>query len=190
MNEEYLIGTYHFCSEADAKLAQEEIDTIEYLENNMNYSNPAKVLQLYDRALDTKMFTTPVGWDYLNKLRNILIDSGYSELEIRPINVYTYFSHPVEGSITERIKNSPKKANPYKARFYSLLIITIALAITVIAMFGIALSGDTPNMINYRKAIVNEYAEWEQSIKEREDAVREKERMLGDMNEYTEDISR
>ena len=34
---------------------------------------------------------------------------------------------------------------------------------------------DNPNILNYKTAVLNEYAEWEQDLKEREAVIREKE---------------
>ena len=42
-----------------------------------------------------------------------------------------------------------------------------------------AMSGNNANILNYRNAIVDEYASWEQELTEREKAVREKEQELG-----------
>ena len=42
----------------------------------------------------------------------------------------------------------------------------------------ITLNGTTPNALNYKKAILNEYSAWEEELTEREAAVRAKEREL------------
>ena len=49
----------------------------------------------------------------------------------------------------------------------------------------IAWNSETPNIINYRQAVVNEYSEWEQELTRRENAVREAQRKLetGQLNE-------
>ena len=57
--------------------------------------------------------------------------------------------------------------------------INILLVVLVLAMFVITLKSDNPNILNYRQAITNEYASWEQELTERENKVREKEQMLG-----------
>ncbi len=48
----------------------------------------------------------------------------------------------------------------------------------LIAMFVVALNADNPNILNYKSALENRYAEWEQELKEREAAVKLKEREL------------
>lgn len=188
MKEDMVVEGYLFGTAADAALAKDEAEKIKYLDNNMNYSNTTKVLQLYDRALDTKMFKTPVGWDYLCRLREILLDRGYIEAELRPIPLYSVFARSESTSpVSERIKTGKKKADPYKRSFVIVLLIAIILAITVISMFIIVLRSDTPNMINYRSAIINEYAAWEQELKDREDKVREKEREQGIVSPVSHD---
>ncbi|MCR5595580.1 MAG: hypothetical protein K6G12_07015 [Lachnospiraceae bacterium] len=186
MNDEMIVGGFVFGTAADAKLAREELERIEYLDSNMNYANTSKVMQLYDKALDTKMFHTPVGWRYMGKLKNILLESGYIEEEIRPIPLYNVFARSEENhSVAERIRPAKRKPDPYKGRFYFSMMITGVLVAVVIAMFVIALKSETPNMINYRNAIINEYADWEQELKDREDTVRMKERELNIVSPLT-----
>jgi hypothetical protein len=181
MNSELIVDGFIFGTMADATLAREESDRIRYLDDNMNYANISKVMQLYNRALDTKMFQTPVGWEYLCRLKGILKENGYSDEEIRPVPLYNVFAREEEPSrMMDRIKTpAPKKKDLYRRKFAISVILIIVLVIMVIVMFVIALSAETPNMINYRNAIIDDYAEWEQDIKEREDKVREKERELG-----------
>ena len=58
------------------------------------------------------------------------------------------------------------------------VLINVVLVFLVAAMLVIAWNSDTPNIVNYRQAVVNEYSEWEQELTRREQAVREAERRL------------
>ncbi|MCR4596495.1 MAG: hypothetical protein K5673_06905 [Lachnospiraceae bacterium] len=188
MNDEMIVGGFIFGTAADADLAREEFARIEYLDANINYSNTSKVMQLYDKALDTKMFRTPVGWKYMDKLRAILMDSGYVEAELRPIPLYNVFARVEEDhSVLERIRPVKKKRDPYKRKYALSLILISILIVMVISMFVIAMKAETPNMLNYRNAIINEYADWEQDIRDRENAVRLKERELNMISPLTHD---
>lgn len=179
MNDEMIVEGFIFGTASDAELAREEASRIEYLDANMNYANISKVMQLYDKALDTKMFRTPVGWKYMGKLKDILLANGYVAEELRPIPLYSVFARVEEDhSVLERIRPAKKKADPYKRKYAIAVMVIGILLVTVIAMFVIAMKSETPNMINYRNAIINEYADWEQEIKDREDVVRQKEREL------------
>lgn len=58
------------------------------------------------------------------------------------------------------------------------MILNVLLVVAVIAMFVMTLISDSPNVLNYRTAILNEYSSWQQDLLERERIVREKEREL------------
>ena len=180
MNNELIVDGYIFGTMADADLAREESERIKYLDDNMNYANIPKVLQLYNRALDTKMFQTPVGWEYLIRLKNLLLSAGVTEPQIRPIPLYNVFAREEEpAKMIDRIQApTRKKKDVYRRKYAVSVLITCIMVVLVIVLFFIALHAETPNMLNYRNAIINDYADWEQDIRERENKVREKEREL------------
>ena len=47
-------------------------------------------------------------------------------------------------------------------------------------MFLITIKSDNPNILNYKEAIINEYASWEEELNAREEAIKEKEKELED----------
>ena len=53
------------------------------------------------------------------------------------------------------------------------------LALALAAMVILSYESNVPNIVNYKTAIENEYADWEQQLMQRENAVREAERSLG-----------
>ncbi len=53
--------------------------------------------------------------------------------------------------------------------------VMIAMAVIILAMFVISLTGNNPTIVNYRSKILNQYSEWEQELREREAAVSIKE---------------
>ena len=108
--------------------------------------------------------------------------SGAQEEQIRPIPLYLTFSHKEseEREKTVRVRVNPsQKVSAEKRRLQTSVIINILLTILVLAMFAITLNSKNPNIINYRRQILNEYASWEQELTERERAVKEKESTLG-----------
>lgn len=169
-----------FDTRKDAEQAKLELKKIQYLNQNMNYENIDKVLKLYNKMLDERQFKTPIGWTYMLNIRELLLKAQVSEEEVRPVPLYTVFTYDAmkEAPVKQRVKPAPKKKEPLKARYTYSLIVNALLLICVIVMFIIALKGETPNIINYRNNILNEYSSWEQDLTERENAVREKEREL------------
>ena len=72
-----------------------------------------------------------------------------------------------------------------KSQLFISVILNILLVIAMIAMFIISLNSDSPNIINYKRAITDQYATWEQELTERESVIREKERELMTEGEIT-----
>ena len=67
----------------------------------------------------------------------------------------------------------------YKGRFITSVCLNVLMILVIASMFVISLRSDSPNIINYRRTVVNEYSEWEQELTRREQAVREAEQKAG-----------
>lgn len=176
---ELIVGGYCFGSIEDAEAARQELKKIEYLEQHMDYEEPENMLLIYKKAVDTRVFQTPIGWEYLKKLQDKL--SPYEDLseEVSPIMLYTVFAHRVGDEIkVPEPRITPKQKDPFKRWFAISILFNIFLVIAVIAMFAITLTSDIPNILNYENTIVNKYSTWEQDLTERENLIREKEREL------------
>lgn len=52
------------------------------------------------------------------------------------------------------------------------------LIVIIIAMLFIAMRSDSPNIINYKNKIQNEYADWEQQLREKEKELNDREKSL------------
>lgn len=177
------VDGYLFQDAEDADIAREEIQKIKYISDKMNEDNPEAVLAVYNKMLKSKIFATPVGYEYLREVQSYL----YKSKEIPDAHIQDI---PVRISIAESLnpKNSgnrqdiaplpTKMPKNFKQEYKFSLLINAVLIVVVIAMFFIALKADNPNIINYRNAIENEYAQWEQELTEREAAIREKEAEL------------
>lgn len=60
----------------------------------------------------------------------------------------------------------------------SFIVISIALVITVVAMFVIANTSNNPTILNYEEVLQNKYASWEQDLQRREAEVEKQEKAL------------
>lgn len=176
---EYTAEGFSFVSEQDAKLAESEAAKIRYLEAHMDYANPNSILKIYKKAIDDRVFRTPVGILYLKELQNYL--RGQTEIDqeqVLDIPMYQVYEEPKQ----KQNHRPRKRIEPAKEKKSGTLtmsvILNLAMAAAILAMFVIALNSDQPNIINYENAITNRYASWEQQLTEREQAVREKERQL------------
>lgn len=192
----FVVAGYRFGSLQDARKAEEEQKRAIYFEERLSGRSIENMLSIYDRVLDEKMFVTPVGWEYLKYLQGRLREGGIEEDRIRPVPLYMTFAFdsPDEkanrGVAREYVRPSVKQKRSQEARRRISIIANVILAFAVIAMFVITMNGENVNAINYRSAIINEYASWEKELSEREAAVREKEQELGMTSEEETDTEK
>ncbi|MCH5254460.1 MAG: hypothetical protein J1F41_06005 [Lachnospiraceae bacterium] len=175
--DDLIVEGYRFATIADAETARLDAKRIKNLEDNLDYRKPQNVLVIYHKALDNKIFQTPIGFSYLLKMQEHLKRCGIEAEKIRPIQLNVTFSNKTEAN--RSIRRSIASRQPeYKNRFITSVLLNILMVVMICAMFYISLKSDSPNMINYRREIVNEYSQWEQELTEREHAVREAEQEL------------
>ncbi|MDE5590676.1 MAG: hypothetical protein K2J60_16305 [Acetatifactor sp.] len=186
------VGGYRFYTEKDAQLAATELKKIEYLEARIDYSRPDSILMVYEKTIHERIFKTPVGLQYLKELRDYLLKQSEIDPERVPeIPLYNSFSGEVRAKsapVRNRIKAADGGKDGEKSGFAISVILNVLLVLAVICMFTITLRSDNPNVLNYQRVLTDRYAQWEQELTERENAVREKERELklnGDTDYFT-----
>ena len=126
------------------------------------------------------MFQTPVGFQYLQKVKGFLAEQGLSE-RAKGIPLYQVYSYDPNEKLERRVAPRHVQPSQYKrlrGQLRRSVLLNIILAILVAAMFAIALNSDNPNILNYKKNLTDQYAGWEQELSEREAVIREKERAL------------
>lgn len=178
---DWVVEGFRFATEADASLAKNEQLRIERLESKLDYDNPQLVYAVYKKAIENRVFKTPVGYDFLKRLQNELKEDPTMTEEIDDIPVYGVYSLRESANPTvEKVKASTKRVKPKQETFSkrTLIIVNIGLVILVILMFFISTTGSNPTVLNYEKALQNRYSEWEEELTEREQIIREKEKEL------------
>lgn len=186
------VGGYRFYTEKDAQLAATELKKIEYLEARIDYSRPDSILMVYEKTIHERIFKTPVGLQYLKELRDYLLkQSEIDPQRVPEIPLYNSFSGEVRARSAparNRIKAADSGKDGEKSGFAISVILNVLLVLAIICMFTITLRSDNPNVLNYQRVLTDRYAQWEQELTERENAVREKERELklnGDTDYFT-----
>lgn len=182
MDERQVEG-FLFSNIEDAQLAQQEKRKVEYLKKHMDTSSPQNVMLVYKKAVTERFFKTPIGIDYMENLRDYLLQADYDENEIPPIPLYVSFENKLRTRTEparKRIENNKKEKQKHGLKISILLNLVLVLLVGI--MFYITVHGDNPNILNYERAITNKYATWEQELSEREKTIREKER---EINEWT-----
>ncbi len=177
----FIVGGYEFLSQEDAQKASMDESKIKLLEARVNASRPADIKAVYEKAIENKIFKSPIGWQYLANLRNKLIESGYTDDDIIPIPLgvsITRHSAFENLAVKQRVKPAASEEKVDFGKIFSI-VLNVVLVIMVIVMFVIASKSDSDNIINYKRNITNRYSTWDEELKEREKAVREAEKKLG-----------
>lgn len=176
---EYIVDGFLFLSGEDAAAARAEMKKARYLQRHLNSQTVETIRELYQKALEDRIFRTPVGLAFVRELRERLIEEGVEEFDIEPIPVYY---DVVQNKMREGFeKKEENREEPRKetGRLRVSVALNVMLGLLVAIMFYVAMTGNNPNILNYESAIVNKYAAWEQELTAREQAVREKEKESG-----------
>ena len=191
----YNIGGYIFDDENKAKKAAKELKAVEYILGQIKDADEKGVLTVYKKLIKQRLFSTEIGMSFLSQLRKNLIDSNvFSEDEIPAV-------YPLEESIEkkqseeipkakEKSKSTKEKADKFVGTADSdafaqikklkrinsiLLILCITLLLSVIGMFYVNSTINSPTILNYEEKLIDKYSSWEQDLTERENALKEKE---------------
>lgn len=178
---DWVVEGFQFGTEQDAKLAKDESVRVKRLEEKIDYNNPEMIHAVYKKAVDNRVFKTPVGYEFLKKLQVILKEISDSKEEIADIPVQGVYSlRETTNPAVERIKASQAKPKPTKKEIglRTLIFVNVVLVLLVALMFYISMTGSNATVLNYKRAVQNEYSQWEKELSERESAIREKEREL------------
>lgn len=180
-NNDLTVGGYTFLNIKDADMARNEIKKINYIESHTDMANLSYARKVYEKAIEDRYFKTPIGIEYLRNIQKELMEDDIDANSISPIPLYgVYASADLnEDHLAKRKVEAPKeKENSLKIKYRNAVLIAIIFAVLSFALVVITLNGTTPNALNYKKAILNEYSAWEEELTEREAAVRAKEREL------------
>jgi hypothetical protein len=162
-----VVNGFLFSSNKDYTQAKEEFEAIEYLKTNTDLSKPRTILKLYNKLIENNTFQTPIGYTFLKELQhdiikselvkpedieeiyipNLMKMSGDNEYEKLSIEHYKQLAHK------EHIKNRNSK------------IVNVFLIITIIVMIVMALYSDKTLFNEYKNNIINQYAAWEEDLK-------------------------
>ena len=178
----YTVNGFQFGSDKDRELAETEYSSIQYINGKIENRSAETILSVYQGAIERRMFRTPVGYAYLHDLQKKMVSMGMPKEKIPPIPLMQVFDNSAtveDKPRREVVANKRKKRNELREKNRILVIANIVLILLVIALFAISLKGSTPNMLNYRSAIINEYSSWEQELSLREGQIRETEKELG-----------
>lgn len=200
----YRIDGYEFETKELAAKAGKELEGIRYIRSQTRMDDPQVVQKLYDKLILQEIFTTPVGYQFLYELQEYLraVPSVKTE-DIRPIPVYVSDGQKqdesdedareaarahreaqkqikrMEQTAREAVRPAESKGRNYRRAYIRSMVFSAICVAIIVGMFIITyVSGNNINIINYENRLIDKYESWEEELKEREDAVRQKEAQL------------
>lgn len=195
LEDGFLVEGYRFYSKDEAEKALRELAKIKVLDEKLDAENYDAVKALYLKAVSQQAFETQIGFDYLRNIQRYLISKKVLKPEENPLPVlysktmqeeeavhikeeYQAFEKELREETGKQIDKERELAKQAKAKCRTFMILSGILAVMVVGMFLISLTGKNENILNYKNVITNRYAEWEQELTEREAVIRQKEAEL------------
>ncbi len=195
LEDGFLVEGYRFYSKEEAEKALRELAKIKVLDEKLDAENFDAVKALYLKAVSQQAFETQIGFDYLRNIQRYLISKKVLKPEENPLPVlysktmqeeeavhikeeYQAFEKELREETGKQIDKERELAKQAKATCRTFMILSGVLAVMVVIMFLISLTGKNENILNYKNVITNRYAEWEQELTEREAVIRQKETEL------------
>lgn len=196
MEQGYLVEGYRFFSREEAKKAERELAKVRVLNEKLDEDNLQAVKALYTKAVKQQVFETEIGITYLRNLQVHLIAEGELKPEELPLPIqyskttwgeeqlrlredYDAALTQARNDMDAQLKKERERIRQLRDKCRTLMIALILMAVMVVGMFAITFTGKNENVLNYKNALVNQYAQWEQELSEREARIREKEAELG-----------
>lgn len=183
---EIVIDGFCFANEEEAEQAQKEAEGIRYLREKINMDAPESVLNIYNKMVRQKLFETAVGYTYLKEQQEYLRSIPFIDrAQILPVPV----QHPTLEESIRKKRRVEKKSAPepqmqvrnfdFRKRYQAAFWTSVVLFLCVIGMFAVNLTSNSPTILNYETKIIDKYERWEQELTEREAALVEREREIG-----------
>ena len=179
--EKWSLNGYAFSTKEDFEKAKKEAESIMYIKAHVNMQNSQQVLKLYNKAVDTKMFHTVIGYEFLHQLYTYLIKNKVIEVEyIKNIPVRKQI---VDTEVPEDLEAANKKAEQFRLLYEDAVekrkqrnIIIGFLVFLICLMIAMV-------YFNYKSydenQILDKYSAWEAELEEREQEIEKKEERLG-----------
>lgn len=178
--KKWTIGGYEFATKEDYEKAKKEGESVVYIKAHTDMTDKQQVLKIYNKAVDTKMFQTVIGYEFLHQLYALILKNKVVEQEyIKSIPVRKQIK---EKELPEDVQKANELAEQYRVLYEDTKekkkrskIVNVFLTLLIIIMIGMVYY----NYESYNEAaVVDKYATWEAELEEREAAVKEKEDAL------------
>ena len=183
----YSVGGFEFATREEMQKAKKELEGIAFVKEQIDMQDPEKVLAVYRRLIDEKVFSTVAGYSYLYGLQQYLLEVPYMKQEEIPAiavkgeekkeqeNRQNHRSSKQSKGRQDSRRSKTEKHADYRQRFRVSLYINVIVITIILAMFAITATSGNINIINYENKIIEKYVNWEEELKTKEESLRERE---------------
>ncbi|MDD6339138.1 MAG: hypothetical protein PUA49_01400 [Butyrivibrio sp.] len=185
MSEKYIVDGYQFTNQKDYDDAKNEKKGIKYLTAQIDWNDSNRVRQLYCDLCEQKIFRTPIGIDFMKKMRANLTKSAEGDKPLPYVCVPSVNAEEYEKAVkieTKKREDSIKEMNransKLRGKLKTAVFLNILLIVVIIFMFILANTSSNPNIINYERKIQDKYAKWAEELKDKENELRARENAL------------
>lgn len=184
-----------FESKQEAEKAIVEKQKILSICEKLDFDNIKMITRIYERAIENGLFSTPVGYSFLEQLQQRILSDSLDSPQLHPIVVInnSLSKRDEQKNLDEEIEKeafldakrqkrqvaaSKNRMLEVKNKLFRSQIMNLFLILCIIVLFVITITGETPNIMNYRIALENKYAAWEMDLREKEQELVNREQEL------------
>lgn len=179
--ESFVVDGYKFRARNDYEKALKEKETVAKFNVSILNMSVDELIRTYNKLTSKSYFTTPIGMDFLKKLRDE-IESKSSDTILNPIPVTPQ---------TRKINGVPKadydeaeeiifKQNNIRTK---LMIALAALTVLIFGMIYVMATNPNTGYLNAEDKVLDKYASWEEQLNVRERELIEREDRVSEYEE-------
>ncbi|MDD5949026.1 MAG: hypothetical protein PUC39_04775 [Lachnospiraceae bacterium] len=178
--ELYYVDGYAFETREEYNLALREQKNIHTLMKKIDMQDRDSILVVYKRLASRGILVTPIGLSFLHSLRDTLVHEFHMEETELPMISVAIKRESKSSQDSDFTKEQLVRENQKKTgTILRLKIVIGGLLVIVIGMFILTAVNPDVGYIRSENKLVNKYSAWEEELKAREAAVKEKEQKLG-----------
>ncbi len=196
------LDNYVFEGRVAYEKARAEDEAIQQIRSKADVGNAKTALKLYNKLVSEKMFTTVIGYHFLEELRNVIVTSDIADTEILP-------EIPLPADYHEEEEGEQKRSGlsfyeeRYKKMYEGQVLLNKKIKIAIVALVVLIIGFVFINFkfeysiftyftnykANMEEELLDKYTEWESELEQREQDLEKQEAAAGGQQGTADDKS-
>lgn len=179
--ESFVVDGYKFKARNDYEKALKEKETVAKFSVSILDMSTDELVRTYNKLTGKTYFTTPIGIDFLKKLRDQLeVQAPDMPLNSIPVSPQVRKINGVAKADYDEAEQTIHKQNLLKNK---LVIVVAALVILIFGMIYVMATNPNTGYINAEDKVLDKYASWEEQLNAREKELIEREDRISALEE-------